>query len=95
MKKQKIILKGNPEIPEKSESFILFPGGSVSVCRTTDNDYWVHLYVNKEKLIGSDGLDNTQARIIDSRIDPFDNGIIEKFSNMSNIQHIAIKIKTK
>ena len=94
-KKQKIFLKGDPKSPEKSESFILFPGGSVSVCRTTNNEYWVHIHVNKDKLIGSDGFDNTKGRIIDSRLDPFDDSIIGKLLDPSNLQHIAVRIKTE
>lgn len=41
-----IVLKGNPSNPESAEHHIIFPGGSISVCRTSDNKYWAHVKVN-------------------------------------------------
>lgn len=41
-------LNGDPENPESAEYSIEFPGGSISVCRTSDNKYWAHVYVNDQ-----------------------------------------------
>lgn len=61
-----IKLKGDPNNPESAEHHIEFPGGSISVCRTTKNEYWAHVYVNDKQL-----LDNTvsskKGRIVDIR----------------------------
>jgi hypothetical protein len=44
-------MTGNKENIEKPESIIEFPGGSLSVCRTSNNEYWAHIEVNdKQKL---------------------------------------------
>ena len=43
---KKIELKGDPANPESAEHVIVFPGGSFSICRTTDNNYWVHIEVH-------------------------------------------------
>lgn len=43
-------LKGDKRVPESAEHIITFPGGSFSVCRTSDNRYWVHIYLEKEGL---------------------------------------------
>jgi len=40
-----IILKGDPKKPESAEHIIEFPGGSISVCRTSDGNYWAHITV--------------------------------------------------
>lgn len=47
----KIVLKGDPSNPESAEHHIIFPGGSISVCRTTDGNYWAHVYVNEKEVI--------------------------------------------
>lgn len=41
-----IVLKGDRKSPEPAEHHIIFPGGSVSVHRTTKNKYWVHIVCN-------------------------------------------------
>ena len=46
---KKIELKGDPKkSPESAEHIIVFPGGSISVCRTSDNNYWAHIEVYTE-----------------------------------------------
>jgi hypothetical protein len=44
-----IKLSGDPKSPESAEHHILFPGGSISVCRTSNDEYWAHIYVNHEE----------------------------------------------
>ena len=46
-----IILKGDKNNPESSEHNILFEGGSISICRTSNNEYWAHIYVNQKQLL--------------------------------------------
>ena len=43
-------LEGNPKKPEKAYFRVAFPGGDVEVVRTTTNDYWVHVRVNRKTL---------------------------------------------
>ena len=46
-----ILLKGDKRNPESSEHIIKFPGGSIAVARTSDNEYWAHIEVNKRELL--------------------------------------------
>ena len=46
-----ITLKGDPKNPESAEHHIEFPGGSISVCRTSENEYWAHIYVNDGQIL--------------------------------------------
>lgn len=50
---KKIVMTGNKENIEKPESIIEFPGGSISVCRTTQNEYWAHIEVNEKQILDS------------------------------------------
>lgn len=46
-----IVLKGDSKNPESAEHNIEFPGGSISVCRTSNNEYWAHIYVNDGQIL--------------------------------------------
>lgn len=46
-----IILKGDKKNPESAEHNILFEGGSISVCRTSNGEYWAHIYVNQKQVL--------------------------------------------
>lgn len=46
-----IKLTGDPKNQESAEHIITFPGGSIMVARTSKNEYWAHINVNK-KLLG-------------------------------------------
>lgn len=46
-----IVLKGDPKNPESAEHHIEFPGGSISVCRTSKNEYWAHVWVNDGQVL--------------------------------------------
>lgn len=48
---KKITMTGKKENCEKAESIIEFPGGSLSVCRTSKNEYWAHIEVNDRQKI--------------------------------------------
>ena len=50
---KKIVMTGNKENLEKPESIIEFPGGSISVCRTSNNEYWAHIEVNTKQVLDS------------------------------------------
>ena len=95
-----IVLKGNPKKPESAEHIIIFPGGSIGVCRTTNNEYWAHIevYHQSQEPELTDGIrESMHGEVIDSRIDyvyPNDPNIVT-MQNMADIHHIAIRIKTK
>ena len=45
-----ITLTGDIKNQESAEHIITFKGGAISVCRTSDNEYWAHVHVNKEQV---------------------------------------------
>jgi hypothetical protein len=61
-------LEGNPKKPEPEHFRVMFPGGDVDIVRTTDNDYWVHLRVDRPQ-DGDDPERTDWGRIVDARVD--------------------------
>ena len=89
-----IELKGNPNKPESAEHIIIFPGGSISVCRTSNDEYWAHIEVNTSEIIEGTIRHSKIGTIVSSRLDydnpPFDTRKIDT----DKLQHIAVRIKT-
>jgi len=61
-------LEGNPKKPEPVHFRVMFPGGDVDIARTTDNDYWVHLRVDRPE-DGCDPERQAWGRLADARVD--------------------------
>lgn len=74
-----ITLKGDKKSPESAEHHIEFPGGSVSVCRTSKDEYWVHVYVN-------------DGQILDDTVSSKNGKIVDKIDDKN---HLACLISTK
>ena len=75
-----IILKGDKSTPESAEHHILFPGGHISICRTSKDEYWAHIYVNDKEILD----DTVQSKA----------GKIEEIRNNQD-NHFAVLISTK
>jgi len=89
-----ILIKGDKRNPEPDEHIIKFPGGSISVIRTTNNEYWAHVDVHKGR-VNEDLLRESKiGHVVDSRIDRIDSDISE-IECQDDVQHIAIRIKTE
>jgi hypothetical protein len=69
---KKIELKGDPKNPESAEHIIVFPGGSIAVCRTSDNNYWAHISVNREEVDGAGTRQSKKGVIEIIRVDTID-----------------------
>jgi hypothetical protein len=69
---KKIVLKGDPSNPESAEHIIVFPGGSIAVCRTSDNNYWAHISVNREAVDGAGERQSKVGTIEVIRVDTID-----------------------
>lgn len=78
-----IKLEGNPNKPESAEHIIEFPGGSISVCRTSKNEYWAHIEVNQ------------RGMVVGGRMD-YDNppGDVRTIDDLDELHHIAVRLKT-
>ena len=90
---QGVKLKGNPKNPEPESFRVQFPGGDVDVTRTTDNEYWVHIRVNRPEITIDEEAPN--GRIVDARLDIVDKHVAETdvgdFEN-PNLYHLAVRI---
>ena len=90
-----IVLKGNKNKPESAQHIIKFPGGSIEVTRTTNNEYWVHIEVYKGDLIDEAVRESENGEIIDTRLDyDYPDTKIRDIPNIANLNHLAVRIKT-
>jgi hypothetical protein len=90
-----IKLKGNPKNPEAAEHIIIFPGGSISVCRTSENNYWAHIEVNQDEIIHDIPSKSKSGRVVGSRLDyNHPPGDIREIEDMKDLCHIAVQIQT-
>ena len=92
---KRIVLKGNPEHPESAEHIIVFPGGSIGVCRTTNNEYWAHIEIFYGKA-GTGGMrESVTGSIVDVRIDTINGPDVqlEKQLEEADISHLAVRVK--
>ena len=59
---------GDPEKPEHDEFRVCFPGGSVSIMRTSDGSYWIHTLANlPDNSHGERNDDRPIGRVIETR----------------------------
>jgi hypothetical protein len=90
-----IELKGDRGKPESAEHIIVFPGGSISVVRTSNNEYWAHIEVNhpgQGSLIDEAVRESKYGVVVDGRVDRL--RAVEDLDT-TGLQHIAIRIKTE
>ncbi len=78
---------------ESAEHIIIFPGGSISVCRTTENEYWAHIEVNTGQVIANTVRGSKRGKIITGRLD-YDAKAGGQDIECTNLNHLAVKIKT-
>jgi len=94
---KRIELKGKKTIePEPATHIIEFPGGAIELTRTSDENYWAHIIVNRDFALPGEveGLEGAYGEIIDSRIDyefPAEPSIVG-VPNASKVRQIAILI---
>lgn len=80
--------------PESAQHIIEFPGGAIEVSRTSDDEYWAHIIVNRGFGDGdSDGLTSAQGEIVASRIDSAA-GVLD-VPNAETMTQIAVRIRAK
>jgi len=90
-----IELKGDPKHSESAEHIIKFPGGSIAVCRTSDNEYWAHIEVNHGEIINGSIREAAIGEVVGNRLDydhPFTHGVIPC---VAQLNHLAVRIRTR
>jgi len=81
---------------EPATHLIKFPGGSVELTRTSDGDYWVHVWVNRGEVIPDVPIYSRRGKIVSSRLDyeyQFGKGIKE-IEDLNGIEHLAVRVST-
>ncbi len=87
-----ITLKGDKRKPESATHIIEFPGGSIELSRTSNNEYWAHISVNRGQIIDdADGYHGDAGRIVTGRIDRTE-GHVEDLPGCETIHHLAVRI---
>ncbi len=91
-----ICLYGDSKNPEPAEHIIKFPGGSISLCRTTNDEYWAHIEVHDKTPVDYGCRETKRGTIVDARIDNNfnDSELSQKLLNIK-ATHIAVRIKTE
>ena len=87
-------LLGDPKRPEPIHFRVMFPGGDIDIVRTTDNEYWAHIRVNRK----ADGWDpdRQMGRLVDARLDSLSKHASEMnpgdFAD-PDLYHLAVRIQ--
>jgi hypothetical protein len=92
-----ILLKGDRNHPEPAEHIIKFPGGSIAVVRTSNNEYWAHIEVNRPENVCPDSFrESKSGKIIKTRLDynrpP---GEVKHIDDLEDLDHVAVRITTQ
>ena len=80
---------------EKDTTMILFPGGSIEIARTLENEYWVHLSTRNSL---HEGGATQQGVITEARVNAEErycnetNEVLKKELGQKDINHIAFKM---
>lgn len=94
-KVQGVHLKGDRRNPEPESFRVVFPGGDVDVVRTSDDEYWVHVRVNRPEDCVVEEMDRVPGRLVDGRLDISDRHSSEvdagDFDN-PNLYHLAVRV---
>jgi hypothetical protein len=89
-----ILLKGDPKNPESAEHIIKFPGGSIAVCRTSDNEYWAHIEVNHKDVLDDGFRESKRGEIVHSRVDRDYPHEMTDIEDLQTVNHLAVRIRT-
>lgn len=90
---QGVRLHGDRRDPEPTHFRVTTPFGDVDVARTTDDDYWIHVRVNRPQ----DGGDpeRPRGRITAARIDSFTPDVEFPAGALADggLYHLAVRIQ--
>jgi len=90
-----IKLTGNPKNQESAEHIIIFPGGSISVMRTTQNEYWAHVQIKSDEVNDIHGkIKRIRMDCIESdgRDSEYPTSHIEEIQIPNDVNHFAVLV---
>lgn len=90
---KQISLFGDPKIKTESAQHIIeFPGGAVEVTRTSDNEYWAHIIINRGWSDSDQtGIHAARGEVVDARIDSAA-GVLD-VPNAGTMTQVAVRIR--
>jgi len=94
----KRIYRGKKTKREPEHHEFIFPGGNINIQRTSDDDYWVHIVVNKGQVLDDIPSRSKPGKFVDSRVDLLfeetQQQSVIPINNVENAGHIAVRIST-
>ena len=85
-------IKGNKTNPEPEHHEFRFPGGSVNVQRTGNDEYWVHVeVVRADKVLDDVPSHSKPGKIVEGRMDTSE-GVTNIY--LGDVSHIAFRVST-
>ncbi len=94
---KKITLLGDRTKPEPAQHIIEFPGGAIEVSRTSNNEYWAHILVNRGQVVDdAEGREAAIGKVVGIRV--YGDGKFFEMENESErdtIEQIALLIKVQ
>ena len=90
---KRVTLLGDPSVKAESAQHIIeFPGGAIEVTRTSDNEYWAHIIINRGWSDSEqEGIHAALGEVVDSRIDSAA-GVLAA-PNADSMTQIAVRIR--
>lgn len=93
---KRTVLHGNPKKPEPAQHIIMFPGGSIEVSRTENDEYMVHIAVNHKEIVDGTTTLAKRGDVVSSRLDyDYPHNVIGTIPNIANLNHLAIRVRTQ
>jgi hypothetical protein len=90
---KRVELKGDKtKKPESAQHIIEFPGGAIELSRTSDDEYWAQIIVNRGwSDSDQEGIHAACGEVVDSRVDSAA-GILD-VPNADTMTQIAVRIR--
>jgi hypothetical protein len=95
---KKITLLGDRVKPEPAQHIIEFPGGAIEVSRTSKNEYWAHITINRGQVVDdAEGREAALGRVVGVRVFDSEHGFLEAPIDVDNnsVEQIAVLIKVQ
>ena len=99
---QGVVFFGDPKGPEPDTFRIKLPFGEVETVRTTEGDYWVHVYVYRPGVLFPLDPGNIPGVLSDARIDKHEDHSSDELAEPEgvfsfrdpSIYHLAVRLKS-
>lgn len=78
--------------PEPAQHIIEFPGGAIELSRTSDDEYWAHIIINRGwSDRDQEGLHAARGEVVAARLDSGE--AIVDLPHLDTVKQIAVRIR--